>query len=136
MDGSLILVTGATGTVGNEVVRLLVETGHRVVGDGKDSFVDPCDVAAVAVHVLTGTGDDGATTSSPDPSGSATPTRPDRLGKAIGAPVKLVDVPRDAARADLLTAGLPSSQADALLMLFDGIRAGRSIRQRKPSLTY
>ena len=37
----------------------------------------------------------------------------------------LVDGPRDAARADLLNAGLPSSQADALLMLFDGIRAGK-----------
>ena len=61
MDGSLILVTGATGKVGSEVVRQLVETGHRVVGDGKDTFVDPCDVAAVAVHVLTGTGHDGAT---------------------------------------------------------------------------
>ena len=59
-----------------------------------------------------------------------------RLGKAIGTPVKLVDVPRDAARADLLSAGLPSSQADALLMLFDGIRAGKATRQRKPSLTY
>ena len=47
------------------------------------------------------------------------------MGKAIGTPVKLVDVPRDAARADLLSAGLPASQADALLMLFDGIRAGK-----------
>ena len=43
--------------------------------------------------------------------------------RAIPGP--LVDVPRDAARADLLSAGLPSSQADALLMLFDGIRAGK-----------
>ena len=43
--------------------------------------------------------------------------------RAIPGPV--VDVPRDAARADLLSAGLPASQADALLMLFDGIRAGK-----------
>ena len=43
--------------------------------------------------------------------------------RAIPGP--LVDVPRDAARADLLSAGLPASQADALLMLFDGIRAGK-----------
>ena len=35
------------------------------------------------------------------------------------------NVPRDEARAGLLCAGLPSSQADALLMLFDGIRVGK-----------
>ena len=70
-----------------------METGHRVVGDGKDTFVDPCDVAAVAVHVLTGTGDDGATYELTDPSGSATPTRPDDWARP-STPVKLVDVPR------------------------------------------
>ena len=95
------------------------------VGDGEDTFVDPRDVAAVALHVLTGTGHDGATYELTGPERVSYADAAGRLGKAIGTPVKLVDVPRDATRADLLSAGLPSSQADALLMLCDGIRAGK-----------
>lgn len=72
-----------------------------------------------------GTGHDGATYELTGPERVSYADAAGRLGKAIGTPVKLVDVPRDAARADLLSAGLPSSQADALLMLFDGIRAGK-----------
>ena len=95
------------------------------VGDGEDTFVDPRDVAAVALHVLTGIGHDGATYELTGPERVSYADAAGRLGKAIGTPVKLVDVPRDATRADLLSAGLPSSQADALLMLCDGIRAGK-----------
>ena len=83
-----------------------------------------CDVAGWPARA-TGTGDDGATYELTGPERVSYADAAGRLGKAIGTPVKLVDVPRDAARADLLSAGLPSSQADALLMLFDGIRAGK-----------
>lgn len=95
------------------------------VGDGKDTFVDPRDVAAVAVKVLAGTGHDGATYELTGPEFVSYAHAAERLGKAIGTAVKLVDVRGDTARAGLLSAGLPPSQADALLMLFDGIRAGK-----------
>ena len=75
--------------------------------------------------MLTGIGHDGATYELIGPERVSYADAAGRLGKAIGTPVKLVDVPRDATRADLLSAGLLSSQADALLMLCDGIRAGK-----------
>jgi hypothetical protein len=38
--------------------------------------------------------------------------------------VTQVDLPLDTARAGLTSAGVPPPQADALMMFFDGIRAG------------
>ena len=48
----------------------------------------------------------------------------DRPGSALRRPVTLLDLPPDTARAGLISAGVPPPQADALMMFFDGIRAG------------
>jgi uncharacterized protein YbjT (DUF2867 family) len=95
------------------------------VGDGKDTLTDPRDVAAVAVHVLTTPGHDGALCEVTGPKFISYPDALQRLAAAIGKPLKFVDVPKETARAGMLAAGVPSSQADAVLMLFDGIKAGK-----------
>jgi uncharacterized protein YbjT (DUF2867 family) len=95
------------------------------VGDGKDTLTDPRDVAAVAVHVLTTPGHDGALYELTGPELVSYRDAVAKLGAAIGRPLRFVDVPKDAARAGMIEAGLPSSQADAVLMLFDGIKAGK-----------
>jgi uncharacterized protein YbjT (DUF2867 family) len=95
------------------------------VGDGKDTLTDPRDVAAVAVHVLTTPGHDGALYELTGPEFISYPDAVQRLAATIGRPLKFVDVPKESARAGMLAAGLPSSQADAVLMMFDGIKAGK-----------
>jgi uncharacterized protein YbjT (DUF2867 family) len=95
------------------------------VGDGEDTLVDPRDVAAVAVHVLISGGHDGATYELTGPDFISYGDAVERLGRAIRKPLKFVDVPKEAAGEGMLTSGMPSSQVDAVLMLFDGIRAGK-----------
>jgi uncharacterized protein YbjT (DUF2867 family) len=95
------------------------------VGDGKDTLTDPRDVAAMAVHVLTTPGHDGALYELTGPELISYRDAVAKLAAAIGRPLKFVDVPKGAARAGMIAAGLPSSQADAVLMLFDGIKAGK-----------
>jgi uncharacterized protein YbjT (DUF2867 family) len=94
------------------------------VGDGADTFIDPRDIAAVAVTVLTGGGHDGATYELTGPEFVTYPDAARRLGGALGRPVTVVDLPRDTARGGLISAGVSEPQADALMMFFDGIRAG------------
>jgi uncharacterized protein YbjT (DUF2867 family) len=96
------------------------------VGDGKDTLTDPRDIAAVIVHVLTGGGHDGALYELTGPQFVSFREAVGKLGGAIGRPLRYVDAPRDAARAGMISEGVPSSQADALLMLFDGIKAGNA----------
>lgn len=95
------------------------------VGDGKDTLTDPRDVAAVAIHVLTTPGHDGALYELTGPNLVSYRDAVASLGAAIGRSLRFVDVPKEMARAGMMQAGLPSSQADAVLMLFDGIKAGK-----------
>jgi uncharacterized protein YbjT (DUF2867 family) len=95
------------------------------VGNGKDTLTDPRDVAAVAVHVLTTPGHDGALYELTGPDLISYRDAVAKLGAAIGRRLRFVDVPKDTARAGMIEAGLPSSQADSVLMLFDGIKAGK-----------
>jgi uncharacterized protein YbjT (DUF2867 family) len=95
------------------------------VGDGKDALTDPRDVAAVAVHVLTTPGHDGALYELTGPNLISYRDAVAKLGAAIGRPLKFVDVPKEAARAGMIDAGLPSSQADAVLMMFEAIKTGK-----------
>lgn len=111
----------------NLLLWLNKETGELFlpVGDGWDVFTDPRDIAAVAVHVLTTPGHDGATyeITGPEPLRYAEAVR--KMAEAIGRPLRLVDVPQDTARTGLIAAGVPIPQAETLLRHFDGVRSGQ-----------
>jgi uncharacterized protein YbjT (DUF2867 family) len=98
---------------------------YNALGDGKAAHIAPEDIAAVAVHALT----------DPNPSpevfevtGSELLSVPEQvaiLAKALGKPIKSVDVPAEAAAQGLIRAGLPAPVAEAVAQSFAAIRDGR-----------
>jgi uncharacterized protein YbjT (DUF2867 family) len=86
-------------------------------GNGKASFIDAYDIAAVAAESFTGDGHAGKihTLTGPAALGVADVAR--ILSQASGREIKYVDVPESAARDGMLQAGLPQWQVDALLEL-------------------
>jgi uncharacterized protein YbjT (DUF2867 family) len=98
---------------------------YNALGAGKAAPIAPEDIAAVAVHALT----------DPNPSpevfevtGSELLSVPEQvaiLAKALGKPIKSVDVPAEAAAEGLLRAGLPAPVAAAVAQSFAAIRDGR-----------
>jgi uncharacterized protein YbjT (DUF2867 family) len=98
---------------------------YNALGDGKAAPIAADDIAAVVVHALT----------DPNPSpevfevtGSELLSVPEQvaiLSKALGRPLKSVDVPAEAAAQGLIRAGLPAPVATAVAQSFAAIREGR-----------
>jgi uncharacterized protein YbjT (DUF2867 family) len=86
-------------------------------GNGRASFVDTRDIAAVAVETLTTPGHQGKiyTLTGPVTLGIAEVAK--ILSDAAGREFNYVDVPESAARDGMLQAGLPSWQVDAVMEL-------------------
>jgi len=104
----------------------LIAAGRLVqpMGDAALTWVDPADVAAVAVAALTAPA---------PPAGDLVPTGPERLtfaqtaaalGRAAGREVTYVDPGEDAWRRDLLDAGLPPFYVEGLVDLAARYREG------------
>jgi uncharacterized protein YbjT (DUF2867 family) len=83
-------------------------------GNGKASFVDTRDIAAVAAEVLTGKGYEGNTYTLTGPAALGIAEVAKLLSEAAGREIKYVDVPEAAARDGMLQAGLPQWMVDAL----------------------
>lgn len=96
------------------------------VGDGSDTFLDPRDVADVAAAILVSGGHDGALYELTGPASLRYRDAVEKIGAATGQPVFFVDLPEDVLRQGLIGAGIPPSQADALLLLFAAIKAGKT----------
>ena len=98
---------------------------YNALGDGKAAPIAADDIAAVAVHALT----------DPNPSpevfevtGSELLSVPEQvaiLAKALGKPIKSVDVPAESAAQGMIRAGLPAPVAAAVAQSFAAIREGR-----------
>ena len=98
---------------------------YNALGDGKAAPIAADDIAVVAVHALT----------DPNPSpevfevtGSELLSVPEQvaiLAKALGKPIKSVDVPAESAAQGLIRAGLPAPVAAAVAQSFAAIREGR-----------
>jgi uncharacterized protein YbjT (DUF2867 family) len=86
-------------------------------GDGKASFIDTRDIAAVAAEALTSNGHNGKvyTLTGPVALGVADVAR--ILSEASGQKITYVDAPEAAARDGMLQAGLPQWQVDELMEL-------------------
>src|SRR5438874_1727010 len=135
----MILVTGATGNVGGELVSALAGAGQPVRALTRDdsprdfppgvqqvagdlnrapfagvavAMIDPYDIAAVAAAALTADGHEGRvyTVSGPEPLRPADRTR--ILGEVLGRDLRFEGQPDDEARAEM-SASMPAEYVDA-----------------------
>jgi uncharacterized protein YbjT (DUF2867 family) len=129
----MIMVTGATGTVGSEVVRQLLDVGQQVralVRDRASAAGKLGDGVEIAV------GDAGRPDTQPGHEGNAYDiTGPEALSAAeqvktisdeIGTPITHVDIPESAARESMIATGMLAEIVDALLEFMSDVRAGHS----------
>jgi uncharacterized protein YbjT (DUF2867 family) len=103
------------------MTNLLAAAGGPLVapaGNGRVAMIDPADVGAVAAAVLTGDGHAGRTYRLTGPEAIDYATAAAALG------VDYVDVPEDAARAELSAAGMPDWLVTQLIGVFRLIRDG------------
>jgi uncharacterized protein YbjT (DUF2867 family) len=84
----------------------------NLTGTGAQGIVDPRDVAAVAVETLTSPGHAGRTYTLTGPDLLTVADQADVVAKALGQTVEVVDTPVDAAREQMLAAGMDPSVVD------------------------
>src|SRR6266487_4088173 len=86
-------------------------------GNGKASFVDTRDIAAVAAEALTSDGHEGKTYTLTGPAALSIEQVAKILSEVAGREINYVNVPESAARDGMLQAGVPQWQVDALMEL-------------------
>jgi uncharacterized protein YbjT (DUF2867 family) len=86
-------------------------------GNGKASFVDARDIAAVAAEALTTDGHEGKTYTLTGPAALGIAEVASILSETAGREINYIDVPESAARDGMLQAGLPQWQVEPLLEL-------------------
>lgn len=94
------------------------------VGDAAISHVDVRDVAAVAAHVLTSDGHEGATYTITGPAAVTYAQVAEVLGGVLGREVRSEELTPEQARAALTAGGASDWLADGLLELDEAYRAG------------
>jgi len=94
-------------------------------GNGRASFVDTRDIAALAAEALTSDGHDGKTYTLTGPAALGIAEVASILSEVTGREINYVDVPESAARDGMLQAGLPQWQVDALMELHAGNKQNR-----------
>ena len=95
------------------------------VGEGKDAPIDPFDIAAVAVKVLTEPGHDGKIYELTGPEMLGFQEMIDKLAAFTGKKLIFVDAPAAATLDGLINAGVPPKQAEAIIRFFGLVKAGR-----------
>ncbi len=95
-------------------------------GDAKVSYVDARDVASVAFHALTEDGHEGKEYEITGPQALSYHDIARELSSLLGREVKYVEVPIEAARAGMVSAGMNEWTADALVELFNFYKDGRA----------
>ena len=94
-------------------------------GNGKDPHIDPRDIAAVAVKVLTTPGHEGKIYELTGPELLSYAEVVQKIADVIGKPLKFVDVPEAAWRQEMQSAGFPPPMVDTILVYFASVKAGR-----------
>jgi uncharacterized protein YbjT (DUF2867 family) len=87
-------------------------------------MVDPRDIAASTVAVLTGSGHHGHTYELTGPESLTYPQVADTLGRVLGRGIEFIDAPEPAVREGLIASGMPNWFADGFLGLFAELRRG------------
>lgn len=101
-------------------------TVYYPTGNGKLGIIDPRDIAAVALKTLTTPGHDGKSYDLTGPAALSTQEQVDWIGRAIGKPLKFVDVPDAAAKDAMLKQGWNPQLADLMLEFTNLIKAGQA----------
>ena len=96
------------------------------LGDGKDSFIDPRDIAAVIVAALTRPGHDGAIYEITSQEWLDLDEATGKISAAIGKPVTYTDIPEVVMLDGLKAGGVPADYAHSMLCYFKAIRDGRN----------
>jgi len=97
-------------------------------GDAAVSHVDARDVAAVAAHVLTSEGHEGATYEITGPAALTYAEVAAQLSELVGREIRYVDVPPEQAREAMVGGGMPAWFADAFGELTAAYREGRGAK--------
>jgi uncharacterized protein YbjT (DUF2867 family) len=115
-------------TLASNMLLWLDHKQHAValpVGDGSDTFLDPRDLADVVAAILVSGRHDGALYEVTGPEWLRYRDAVEKIGAATGAPIAFIDLPEEVLRQGLISAGIPSSQADAILMFLGAVKAGK-----------
>ncbi|MFP2905256.1 SDR family oxidoreductase [Pyxidicoccus sp. 3LFB2] len=99
---------------------------YEPTGGGKTSVIDPADIGAVAVKVLTEQGHEGKAYTLTGPEALSSAEQAAVLTKTLGREVKHVDVPPEAAKQGMAGSGMPAPYVDALLDLLAAMKAGKT----------
>jgi uncharacterized protein YbjT (DUF2867 family) len=94
-------------------------------GDGKDSFIDPRDIAACAAKLLTTPGHDGRIYEITSSEQLSFAQVADKISAAIGKRVIYQDIPEETARQGMLASGAPAPFAEFILRYFAAVRSGK-----------
>jgi uncharacterized protein YbjT (DUF2867 family) len=97
---------------------------YQPTGEGRWGGIDPADIAAVAVRVLTTPGHEGKAYTLTGPESLSAADHAAILARVLDRPVRFVDVPPEGAKAGMLESGMPPLYADALLDLLAHMKAG------------
>src|ERR671933_459384 len=127
----MILVTGATGNVGREVVKLLLDGGQQAAaitrnpaaaalpggayGDAATSTIHERDVAAVAVRALVNPAHAGHSYVLTGPQSLTQRDKVRLIGEAIGKELSFEELPPEQLRQAMLAQGFPEDVPERLL---------------------
>lgn len=95
------------------------------VGEGADTPTDPADVADVGVEALLGDEHAGRIYEITGPEFLTYRDMTERIARATGTALKLVDPPAEEVFRGLIASGMPDTQARGVLTYFEAVRQGR-----------
>jgi uncharacterized protein YbjT (DUF2867 family) len=93
-------------------------------GKGKAAPVDPADIAAVAVQVLTATGHEGCAYMLTGPQQLSIGEMVETIGRALGRPLQYTSIPPLAAGLWMLRSGMSLKLVAAIMQIMDTLRRG------------
>ncbi len=97
---------------------------YQPTGEAKQSVIDVADIAAVAVKALTEKGHENKTYVLTGPESLTYHQMAEKIGRAIGKPVRYVPVPPEAAEKSMTDGGMPGWLAHTLGEFFGSVATG------------
>jgi uncharacterized protein YbjT (DUF2867 family) len=101
---------------------------YMPTGDGKISYVDARDIAAVGVEALVGTGHEGKAYEVTGPEALSHTEIADIFSEVLKKDVQFVDIPEHTALQAMLSQQMPDWMANAMLELYDVYKSGYGCR--------